>query len=300
VLDCYLFYAESTNRLTVEEKTNLLREHLLTRLNHDQSRAVLACAVLVDSSVYSCPPARFSITVIFYVQTRSITAIPLNVWFCDGRVCMPVPGGLCGNPEFDADMLKPAPWAVLQIFSKLALNNAGRRAQRVIALFRCQTMHQIMILFCLHQITILLETTSCPINQLPDKLSRPWGLTPVQSFLLLFFPHAYYLGSLYGLLDLIVCLRQLVWLFSPAWDGVKLACPGGSLHLPWSLTSNKGRAPGLMFGTLLSQTQNMLPFTQLVLKLVFCVQPKGTFNDAVLIQTNETKINSVQKLLRFS
>ena len=76
VLDCDLFHAESTDGLTVEEKTNLLKEHLRTRLNHDQPRAVLACAVLVDSSVYSGPPARFSIPVIFYVQTRSITAIP--------------------------------------------------------------------------------------------------------------------------------------------------------------------------------------------------------------------------------
>ena len=53
VLDCDLFYAESTNGLTVEEKTNLLKEHLRTRLNHNQPRAVLACAVLVDSSAYS-------------------------------------------------------------------------------------------------------------------------------------------------------------------------------------------------------------------------------------------------------
>jgi hypothetical protein len=118
VLDCNLFYAESTDGLTVEEKTNLLKEYLRTRLNHDQPRAVLACAVLVDSSVYSCPPARFSIPVIFYVQTRSITAIPLNAWFGDGSVCMPVPGGLCGNPEFDADMCKPAPWR----FSKYSRN----------------------------------------------------------------------------------------------------------------------------------------------------------------------------------
>ena len=135
VVDCDLFLAESTDGLTVEGKTNLLKEHLRTRLNHDQPRAVLACAALVDSSVYSGPPARFSIPVIFYIQTRSITATPLNAWFGDGSVCTPVPGGLCGNHEFDADMRKPAPWTVLQIFSKLALNNAGRRAKRVIAHF---------------------------------------------------------------------------------------------------------------------------------------------------------------------
>jgi len=145
VLDCDLFYAESTNGLNVEEKTNLLKEHLRTRLNHDQPRAVLACAVLVDSSVYSGPSARFSIPVIFYVQTRSITAIPLKAWIGDGSVWTPVPGGLCGNPEFDADMSKPAPWAVLQIFSKLALNNAGRRAKRVIARFNSRTIHELMI-----------------------------------------------------------------------------------------------------------------------------------------------------------
>ena len=65
VLDCDLFFAESTDGLTVEGKSNLLKEHLRTRLNHDQPRAVLACAALVDSGVYSGPPARFSIPVTF-------------------------------------------------------------------------------------------------------------------------------------------------------------------------------------------------------------------------------------------
>ena len=134
-IDCDLFYAESTHGLTVEEKTNLLKEHLRNRLRIDQPRAVLACAVLLDSSAYSGPPARFSIPVTFYVQTKKTTAIPLEAWFGDGSVCTPVPGGLSGSHEFDADMRKPAPWTVLQIFSKLALNNAGRRAKRVIAHF---------------------------------------------------------------------------------------------------------------------------------------------------------------------
>ena len=134
-IDCDLFCDESTDRLIVEERTNLLKEHLRTRLQHDLPRAVLACTALVDSSVYSGPPARLSISVTFYVQTKNTTAIPLEAWFGDGSVCTPVPGGLCGNHEFDADMRKPAPWTVLQIFSKLALNNAGRRAKRVIAHF---------------------------------------------------------------------------------------------------------------------------------------------------------------------
>ena len=62
-IDCDLFHDESTDGLTLEEKTNLLKQHLRTRLQHDLPRAVR----------------------------------------------------------------KPAPWAVLQIFSKLALNYAGRR-----------------------------------------------------------------------------------------------------------------------------------------------------------------------------
>ena len=63
----------------------------------------------------------------------------------DGSVWTPVPGGLCGNTEFDADMSNPALWAVPPIFAKLALNNAGRRAKRVIARFNSRTVHQIMI-----------------------------------------------------------------------------------------------------------------------------------------------------------
>jgi hypothetical protein len=109
VLECDLLYAESTDRITIEEKTNSLKEHLRNRLQLDQPRAVLACAALVDSSAYSGPQARFSIPVTFYVQTKNLktTAISLEAWFGDGSVWTPVPGGLCGNPEFDADMCKP-------------------------------------------------------------------------------------------------------------------------------------------------------------------------------------------------
>jgi hypothetical protein len=42
VLECDLLYAESTDRLTIEEKTNSLKEHLWNRLQLDQPRAVLA------------------------------------------------------------------------------------------------------------------------------------------------------------------------------------------------------------------------------------------------------------------
>jgi hypothetical protein len=50
LLDRYLFYDKSTDQLLIEEKTNSQLEHLLTLLQHDLSRAVLACKVLVDSS----------------------------------------------------------------------------------------------------------------------------------------------------------------------------------------------------------------------------------------------------------
>jgi hypothetical protein len=90
----------------------------------------LVCAV--DSSSYSCPQARLSIPVTFHVQTNNTTAIPLEAWIGDGSVWTPVPGRLCGNPKFDADMSKHAQWAVLKIFSKLALNNAGSRTKQVI------------------------------------------------------------------------------------------------------------------------------------------------------------------------
>jgi hypothetical protein len=69
--------------LIVEEKTNLLKEHLRTRLWHDLPRGVLACAAPVDSSAYSVPPARLCIPVTFCMQTKNTTAIPLEAWIGD-------------------------------------------------------------------------------------------------------------------------------------------------------------------------------------------------------------------------
>ena len=63
------------------------------------------------------------------------------------------------------------------------------------------------------------------------------------------------------ILDTIVCSGSLVWLFSPAWDAVKLTLPGAWLHLsfrghrPYRFRSDDGNcselAPGLMFGDFL-------------------------------------------------
>ena len=143
---CDMFALESTDVLTVEEKTKMFREHLRTRLDHTRPPAVLACTVLVDSSRYSGPPGTVAIPITGYVQTRNTTALPLKEWI--GCVWTPVPGGLCGNPEFDADMSKPAPWKVIQIFSTLALNNAGRRAKRVIPHFPCRIDQSMATRYC--------------------------------------------------------------------------------------------------------------------------------------------------------
>lgn len=132
-IDCDLFALESSESLSVEDRTKLLTEHVRTRVHHNRPMSVLASAAIVDTRHYSGPPSSHSIPITFYVQTKNVTAIPLNDWIGDGSIWTPMPGGLCGNPEFDADMSKPAPWVVLKIFSVLKLNNAGRRAKRVIA-----------------------------------------------------------------------------------------------------------------------------------------------------------------------
>jgi hypothetical protein len=80
-----------------------------------------------------------------HFMCRPKKSTPLEAWISDGSVWTHEPSRLCGNPKFDADMRKPVPWEDLQIFSKLALNNAGRRAKRVIARYFCRTMHQITI-----------------------------------------------------------------------------------------------------------------------------------------------------------
>ena len=145
---CDLFALESTDVLTLEEKTRMFTEHLRTRLDHTRPPAVLACAVLLDSSRYCGPPGTCSIPITGYVQSRSMTANALKAWIGDGCVWTPVPGGLCGNPEFDADMSKPAPWKVIQIFSTLALNNAGRRAKRVIPHFPSRIDQSMATRYC--------------------------------------------------------------------------------------------------------------------------------------------------------
>ena len=81
------------------------------------------------------------------------------------------------------------------------------------------------------------------------------------------------------ILDTIVCPGSLVWLFSPAWDAVKLILPGFWLrlsfggHWPYQFRSDDSScselAPGLMFDDLQSIPDlESLPFYPWVLKLV--------------------------------
>ena len=83
------------------------------------------------------------------------------------------------------------------------------------------------------------------------------------------------------ILDTIVCSESLFWLFSPAWDAVKLTLPGCWLHLSirghwhYRFRSNDGScselAPGLMFDNFLPiPDAESLPFYPLVVKLVVC------------------------------
>ena len=118
--------------LSLEARTDLLKEKIQDRLSHNRPPCVRAYAALVDSSYYSGPPAIFPFPIKVYVQTRNTTVIRLQAWLGEEAVLTPLKGGLCGNDDFDTDMEKPAPWVVLPLFNTLKLNNAGKAAKRVI------------------------------------------------------------------------------------------------------------------------------------------------------------------------
>ena len=141
---------ESDAHLSVDEKTKKVTDFIKLRTGHNPPRQLKAFAVFLNCAEYcEGPPGLQSVQVIAYVQTRPTTAIPLNKWMGDECVWTPVPGGLYGNPEFLANIQKPAPWKLLPIISTLALNNAGRQMKRVIPRFSPNTPH-IMIFPILH------------------------------------------------------------------------------------------------------------------------------------------------------
>ena len=130
VVNVDVFAGESTDGMTVEAKTNMLKEWL--RVGNEKPPVVLSMTVLVNSADYPLGACRIHLT--GYVQTKKTSVNPLKAWIIsDDCVWTQMKGGLCGNPEFEDDMKKTVPWVILPIFSKVALNNAGRKAKRVIA-----------------------------------------------------------------------------------------------------------------------------------------------------------------------
>jgi len=129
------FAGESTNGMTVEAKANMLKECLRVRLGNEKPSVVLSMTVIVNSTDYSGPPGACQLEIHFtgYVQTKKTSVNALKAWIGQRNDWTQMNGGLCGNPEFEVDMKKTLPWLILPIFSKVALNNAGRKAKRVIA-----------------------------------------------------------------------------------------------------------------------------------------------------------------------
>ena len=124
--------------VTTHEKTNLLTEHLRTRLSHSKPHAVHSVTVFCDFKSVLLPSTDVSPLILIpiiigYVQSQSSTAYAMTQWFPDAKWA-PVPGGLADHPEFLRYMRlvenTAGPWFKLSVFGELGLNNAGRRAAR--------------------------------------------------------------------------------------------------------------------------------------------------------------------------
>jgi hypothetical protein len=130
---------EETDGRTVEAKTNILKEWIRMRWgNTKPDTLVTSMTLLVNSADYSGPPGACRIHFTGYAQTKKTSVNPLKAWLSDCKWTQ-MNGGLCGNTEFGDDMKKSFPWVILPIFSKVALNNAGRKEQslqkKVMSLF---------------------------------------------------------------------------------------------------------------------------------------------------------------------
>ena len=123
---------EIDESLSLEDRTEALKEKLKNRMSHTMPNCVKAYVVLVDSKEYSGGSGSCKFRIKLYIQTRNTTVLRLQSWLGKDCTLRGLKGGLCGTDEFDEDMKKTAPWVVLPIFSTLKLNNAGRAAKRVI------------------------------------------------------------------------------------------------------------------------------------------------------------------------
>ena len=123
--------------VTTHEKTNLLTEHLRTRLSHSKPHAVHSVTVFCDFKSVLLPSTDvsplISISIIGYVQSQSSTAYAMTEWFPDATWA-PVPGGLASLADHQ-DFLRYISLAentarlgssfLVQLFGDLRLNHGG-------------------------------------------------------------------------------------------------------------------------------------------------------------------------------
>ena len=114
--------------LSLEARTNLLKERIKDKLSHNQPLCVHAYVAHVDSKEYSGPEGKYSFPISFFIQTRNTTVGRIQSWLGEEVTVTPLKGGLCGNDEYDNAMKKLGTWVVLRLFSTIKLNNAGRAA----------------------------------------------------------------------------------------------------------------------------------------------------------------------------
>ena len=120
-----------------EDRKRQLIEHFRTRTTPDRPICVLSVTIFADLKplILALPNENptVSIAITGYVQTKPSSQSRMTKWI-PSATWDPVPGGLCSNGEFLADMDRlndlTLSWYKLPIFGELGLNNRGRTAAR--------------------------------------------------------------------------------------------------------------------------------------------------------------------------
>ena len=120
-----------------EDRKRQLIEHFRTRTTPDRPIRVLSVTIFADLKplILALPNENptVSIAITGYVQTKPSSQSRMTKWI-PSATWDPVPGGLCSNGEFLADMDRAddqsLTWFRLPIFGELGLNNRGRTAAR--------------------------------------------------------------------------------------------------------------------------------------------------------------------------
>jgi hypothetical protein len=124
--------------VSTDARKALLMEHIRNRTAHDRPRSVQSVTIIADLTEFFAARPRetpaVSIAIVGYVQTKKSRKFTMTNWLRDAT-WNPVPGGLCSNSEFLADMKRADDpsmpgWCQLPIFGELGLNNQGRNAAR--------------------------------------------------------------------------------------------------------------------------------------------------------------------------